>query len=81
MKSSVKRTHYISAYPLKALNLPEQEYQSAIHISSASTGKPANRFRVTAMIDPYRAVNEEPESVKPAVENDQHGPVCFKPFK
>lgn len=54
MKSASEKVHYFSAYPLKALNLPEEEYQLALQARSALTLNTANRVRVLPMANPYR---------------------------
>jgi hypothetical protein len=54
MKSATENVHYFSAYPLKALNLPEEEYQSEFHTRNTVTIKPANRIRVLPMTNPYK---------------------------
>lgn len=55
MKSDIeKKIPYFSAYPLKALNLPEEEYQSAINLRESSTPKTVLRIRVLPMTNPYR---------------------------
>ena len=54
MKSAAENLPYFSAYPLKALNLPEEEYQSEIRLWSNGTGKTVTRIRVFPMINPYR---------------------------
>jgi hypothetical protein len=54
MKSATEKVHYFSAYPLKALNLPEEEYQSELRIRSTATVKTVNRVRVWAMANPYK---------------------------
>ena len=54
MKSVPEKAHYFSAYPLKALNLPEEEYQSELRIRSVATLKTINRIRVLPMANPYK---------------------------
>jgi hypothetical protein len=54
MKSAAENSPYISAYPLKALNLPEEEYQSELKLWTNGTGKTVTRIRVMPMINPYR---------------------------
>lgn len=55
MKSNIeKKIPYFSAYPLKALNLPEEEYQSAINLRENSIPKTVLRIRVLPMTNPYR---------------------------
>ncbi len=55
MKSDIeKKIPYFSAYPLKALNLPEEEYQSAINLHEKGTPKSVIRIRVLPMTNPYR---------------------------
>ena len=54
MKSAAENHPYISAYPLKALNLPEEEYQSELKIWANGTGKTVARIRVMPMVNPYR---------------------------
>jgi hypothetical protein len=63
MKSSAQSSLYFSAYPLKALKLPEAEESSYLHISSKGTDKKRfnNRLFVMPMADPYREEeNNEP---------------------
>lgn len=55
MKSDIeKKIPYFSAYPLKALNLPEEEYQSAINLREKGIPKSVIRIRVLPMTNPYR---------------------------
>ncbi|MES1222444.1 MAG: hypothetical protein ABUT20_43520 [Bacteroidota bacterium] len=54
MKSLPQKVHYFSAYPLKALNLPEEEYQSEIRLRSSAVIPSPNRIRVLPMVNPYR---------------------------
>jgi len=55
MKSDIeKKIPYFSAYPLKALNLPEEEYQSAINLRENGTPKSVIRIRVLPMTNPYK---------------------------
>jgi hypothetical protein len=54
MKSAPEKVHYFSAYPLKALNLPEEEYQAELRQREVTTIKPANRIRVMPMVNPYK---------------------------
>jgi hypothetical protein len=54
MKSVSEKVHYFSAYPLKAMNLSEEEYQSEFRIRSIVTVKTANRVRVLPMVNPYK---------------------------
>jgi hypothetical protein len=65
MKSSAKSSLYFSAYPLKALKLPEAEQSSYLHISSKATDRKRfnSRLFVMPMADPYR----EEENNEPAV--------------
>jgi len=54
MKSVVENHPYISAYPLKALNLPEEEFQSELRLWANGTGKTVARIGVMPMVNPYR---------------------------
>jgi hypothetical protein len=54
MKSTAENVHYFSAYPLKALNLPEEAYQSELNSRNPVTIKPANRIRILPMMNPYK---------------------------
>jgi hypothetical protein len=54
MKSAPEKVHYFSAYPLKALNLPEEEYQSELRNKNTVTIKTVNRIRVLPMANPYK---------------------------
>lgn len=54
MKSAAEKRPYISAYPLKALNLPEEEYQSEINLWENSNTSTINDIRVSPMVNPYR---------------------------
>ena len=54
MKSAARKPAYISAYPLKALNLPEEEYQSEIKLWAQTTSQPTDDIRVFPMVNPYR---------------------------
>jgi len=55
MKSEIeKKISCFSAYPLKALNLPEEEYQSALRVRKPDTNKSAIRIHVLPMSNPYR---------------------------
>ena len=54
MKSATDNVYYFSAYPLRALNLPEEEYQSELQTRNTVTIKPANRIRVLPMTNPYK---------------------------
>ncbi|MCW3116622.1 MAG: hypothetical protein JWM28_704 [Chitinophagaceae bacterium] len=54
MKSATEKVHYFSAYPLKALNLPEEEYQSELRINTGVSNKTASRIRVLPMANPYK---------------------------
>lgn len=54
MKSATDKRSYISAYPLKALNLPEEQYKSELQLwENTSTGS-VNDLRVQPMVNPYR---------------------------
>ena len=54
MKSSARKPAYISAYPLKALNLPEEEYQSELTLWTQTSGQSADDIRILPMVNPYR---------------------------
>ena len=54
MKSVTDKVHYFSAYPLKALNLPEEEYEAELRSRGTATIKAVNRTRVLPMANPYR---------------------------
>jgi hypothetical protein len=54
MKSSSHKSTFISAYPLKALNLPEEEYQSEVRLWSQTGNQPSKDVRVFPMVNPYR---------------------------
>ena len=54
MKSAAEKRPYISAYPLKALNLPEEEYQSEINLWENSNTSTINDIRVSPMVNHYR---------------------------
>ena len=56
MKSAAENLPYISAYPLRALNLPEEEYESELKLwtNTNGTGKTVTRIRVMPMVSPYR---------------------------
>jgi hypothetical protein len=69
MKSDLeKKIPYFSAYPLKALNLPEEEYNSALQLRNAATpAKTVLRVRVLPMTNPYREkdfVQDKHESIE-----------------
>ena len=66
MKSAARKPAYISAYPLKALNLPQEEYQSEIRLWSQATGQAADDIRILPMVNPYR---EKDFIAKPHNEN------------
>ena len=69
-ENSAEKLPYFSAYPLKALNLPEEEYQSQLHLRTSGTYKPSNRIRVSPMANPYKekdfekAKNDPSENIK-----------------
>jgi hypothetical protein len=69
MKSSAQSSLYFSAYPLKALKLPEAEQSSYLHISSKATDKKRfnSRLFVMPMADPYRE-----EESNEAIERTNH---------
>jgi hypothetical protein len=54
MKSAVRKPTYISVYPLKALNLPEEEYQSELKLWAHTAGQSADDIRILPMVNPYR---------------------------
>ncbi|MEJ0103461.1 MAG: hypothetical protein WDO19_13295 [Bacteroidota bacterium] len=54
MKSAAENHSWISAYPLRALNLPEEEYQSELKLWTNGTGKTVAHIRVMPMVNPYR---------------------------
>ena len=55
MKSDIeKQIVYFSAYPLKALNLPEEEYQSSLRVPAKDAKSSPIRIRVLPMANPYR---------------------------
>jgi hypothetical protein len=54
MKSATEIRPYISAYPLKALNLPEEDYQSEVNLWENSNTKAVNDIRISPMVNPYR---------------------------
>jgi len=54
MKSANEKVHYFAAYPLKALNLPEEEFESYLRIDRTVPGQPVNRIRILPMANPYK---------------------------
>lgn len=54
MKSAERKSIYISAYPLKALNLPQEEYQSELKLWAHANSQPADDIRILPMVNPYR---------------------------
>ncbi|MES1224932.1 MAG: hypothetical protein ABUT20_56110 [Bacteroidota bacterium] len=54
MKSVAEKRPYFSAYPLKALNLPEEEYQSELKLWEHSNTGATSDLRVLPMVNPYR---------------------------
>jgi hypothetical protein len=54
MKSVERKTVFISAYPLKALNLPEEEYQSELNLWVHSHNEAVDDLRILPMVNPYR---------------------------
>lgn len=56
MKSKNEPKFYFSAYPLKALNLPEENKKSCLHIYHDKNGhiNRAGRSKVLPMINPYK---------------------------
>ena len=54
MKSANEKVPYFAAYPLKALNLPEEEYESQLRIGRTVSHEPANRIRILPMANPYK---------------------------
>ena len=70
MKSANEKVHYFAAYPLKALNLPEQEFESYIHLDKSPAVRTANRIRILPMVNPYKEkdfldnVKEAPGSLR-----------------
>jgi hypothetical protein len=72
MKSSVQSSLYFSAYPLKALKLPEEEESTYLHISSKGNDKKRfnNRLFVMPMADPYR--EEEYSEMEERKDNPDH---------
>ena len=68
MKTRIHPDFYFSAYPLKALNLPETEDKSSLHIYKNSDGyiRLTGSSKVFPMINPYKEKN-----TKPAYNNDQ----------
>jgi hypothetical protein len=73
MKSSAQSSLYFSAYPLKALKLPESEESSYLHISSKGNDKKRfnNRLFVMPMADPYRE-DEKNETAERKNNNPDH---------
>lgn len=66
MKSSAQSSLYFSAYPLKALKLPEAEQSSYLHINSKATDKKRfnSRLLVMPMADPYREEENNESAVR-----------------
>ena len=54
MKSAVEKRPYFSAYPLKALNLPEEEYQSELKLWENSNTNTISDVRILPTVNPYR---------------------------
>ncbi len=54
MKSAAEKRPYISAYPLKALNLPEEEYKSELKLWENSNTAAVSDLRIQPMVNPYR---------------------------
>lgn len=54
MKSAAEKRPYIAAYPLKALNLPEEEYQSELKLWEHSNTGTVSDLRIQPMVNPYR---------------------------
>jgi hypothetical protein len=54
MKSAAEKRPYFSAYPLKALNLPDEEYQSELKLWENSNTNAVNDIRISPMVNPYR---------------------------
>ena len=54
MKSANDKVPYFAAYPLKALNLPEEEYESHLRIERTAPGQPQSRIRILPMANPYK---------------------------
>lgn len=65
MKSNFHPKFYFSAYPLKALNLPEEEEKSYLHIYHDSDGhiNRAGSSKVLPMINPYKAATANIQAV------------------
>ena len=64
METPLEKVPYFAAYPLKALNLPEEEYRPRIVLGSAATSKTASRIRVWPMANPYKEQDFLQDSVK-----------------
>lgn len=56
MKSNNEPKFYFSAYPLKVLNLPEEDKKSYLHIYHDKNGhiNRSGRSKVLPMINPYK---------------------------
>lgn len=54
MKSTVEKRSYISAYPLKALNLPDEEYKTELKLWEYSNTDSVGDIRIQPMVNPYR---------------------------
>ena len=54
MKSANEKVHYFAAYPLKALNLPEEEFESYVRMDKTHATPTVNRIRVLPMANPYK---------------------------
>jgi len=56
MKSNNEPKFYFSAYPLKALNQPQEEKKSYLHIYHDKNGhiNRAGRSKILPMINPYK---------------------------
>ncbi|MGC4037508.1 MAG: hypothetical protein QM764_16220 [Chitinophagaceae bacterium] len=55
MKTVSEKISSISAYPLKALNLSEDEYQSELKLWEHTNTVSSGDIRVLPMVNPYRA--------------------------
>jgi len=78
MKSKNEPKFYFSAYPLKALNLPEEDKKSYLHIYHDENGhiNRAGRSKVMPMINPYKessAINDGAKArIQAAKKNNKH---------
>ncbi|HVZ55416.1 MAG TPA: hypothetical protein VG870_02050 [Chitinophagaceae bacterium] len=81
MKSSAKKAHYFSAYPLSALNLPPQEYASELRIRSGNQFRMGSRFRLSAMVNPYPTHSAEPARQAASSQSASQDPGWHKQYE